>query len=141
MKSTLNKVFSAELFRFVLVGGISAVVEYALYFLFKPAFGYLVGNVVAFACTNIVTFILTRKYVFNSSDENKAQEAMLFTVCLAGALVTNQIALWALVEFGQMDDRIAKIIAIAVTVVWNFFTRKHVVFRNRGIVTERAANR
>src|SRR5690606_1935559 len=141
MKESLNRFFTGEFFRFVIVGGISAIIEYSLYFLFKPAFGYLLGNVIAFACTNIVTYMLTRKYVFASCNENKTQEAMLFTVCLVGALITNQIALWVLVEFGSMDDRIAKIVAIAVTVVWNFFTRKHVVFRNRDVATQRSTTK
>jgi putative flippase GtrA len=114
--------------------------EYALYFLFKPVFGYLVGNVVAFACTNVVTFMLTKRYVFNSGNgnENKSQEALLFALCLCGALLVNQITLWLLVEFAGLHDTIAKVAAIAVAVVWNFFTRKHVVFKNRVVATQGA---
>jgi putative flippase GtrA len=55
-----------------------------------------------------------------------------------GGLVVNQIVLWALVEFTAADYRIAKVIAIAITVIWNFFTRKHLVFRNR-VVAEQPA--
>jgi putative flippase GtrA len=140
MKVLFNKVVSAELFRFVVVGGVSALMEYALYFLFKPVFGYLAGNVVAFACTNVVTFMLTKRYVFNSGNgnENKSQEALLFALCLCGALLVNQITLWLLVEFAALHDTIAKVAAIAVAVVWNFFTRKHVVFKNRVVATQGA---
>lgn len=138
MKVLLNKFFTGPFFKFIIVGGISACIEYALYFLFKPLFGYLVGNVIAFGCTNIVTYLLTRRYVFTSSNSNKAQEAALYTACLVGSLVTNQVVLWGLVEFVTLDDRLAKAIAIGVTVVWNFFTRKHIVFRNREVVPEHA---
>jgi putative flippase GtrA len=56
-----------------------------------------------------------------------------------GALCVNQTVLWALVEFGGMDDKVAKAMAIAVAVFWNFFTRKHIVFRNREqVVPERS---
>jgi putative flippase GtrA len=140
MKALFSKVVSAEVFRFVVVGGLSALIEYSLYFLFKPVFGYLVGNVIAFACTNVVTYILTRRYVFNSPtvSQNRSQEAFLFVLCLCGALIANQITLVLLVKYGAVDDRIAKLAAIAVAVVWNFFTRKHVVFKNRQVATQSA---
>jgi len=128
---SFNRLFKKEFTRFVLVGGISAVLEYSLYFLFKSVLDYLVANVLAFALTNVATFILSRRYVFAPSGAKRSQEAALFFVCLMGALLVNQMVLWALVEFGTVDDKIAKAIAIAVTVIWNFFTRKHLVFRNR----------
>lgn len=140
MKVLFNKLVSAELFKFVFVGGISAVIEYSLYFLFKPVFGYLPGNVLAFVCTNVVTYILTKRYVFNSGNggENKTQEAILFAVCLCGALFANQLTLWLLVKHAGVHDAVAKVAAIAVAVVWNFFTRKHVVFKNRVVATQPA---
>ena len=141
MRAKINKFVSGEFFRFVLVGGISALIEYSLYFLFKPIFGYEKGNVIAFACTNIVTYFLTRRYVFASGGDNKTQEAILFILCLCGALIVNQFVLSSLVEFVAMDDRIGKGIAIAVTVIWNFFTRKHIVFRNRETVTQEARSK
>jgi putative flippase GtrA len=134
MKKLVSKIFTGEFIRFVIVGGISAVLEYSLYFLFKNFFDYLTANVVAFILTNIVTFVLTRRYVFVHSTNNKTSEAVLFTICLAGALAVSQAVLWALVEFLAMDDKIAKALAIAVAVIWNFFTRKYIVFRQRPVV-------
>jgi putative flippase GtrA len=133
-----NRLFKSEFARFVLVGGISAVLEYSLYFLFKSALDYLVANVLAFGLTNIVTFILSRRFVFAPSGNKRSQEAALFFGCLIGALLVNQVVLWALVEFVSVDDKIAKALAIVVTVIWNFFTRKHLVFRNREVATQEA---
>jgi len=134
----LNRLLKAEFARFVVVGGISAVLEYSLYFVFKTVVDYLIANILAFALTNIVTYVLTKRYVFNTTNENKVQTATLFAICLMGALLVNQIVLWALVEFLAVDDKIAKAIAIAVTVIWNFFTRKHFVFKNRAVATQEA---
>jgi putative flippase GtrA len=136
------KLLKAEFIKFVFVGGISAVIEFSLLILFVEKLGidYLIGNIVAFALTNIVTYVLSKRYVFNATTSvNKAQEAGLFFLCLLGGLVVNQIVLWALVEFTSIDYRIAKVIAIAITVIWNFFTRKHLVFRNREVVAEQPA--
>jgi putative flippase GtrA len=132
----LRRLLKAEFTRFVIVGGISAVLEYSLYFAFKNIADYRVANVLAFVLTNIVTYILTKRYVFTSSTQAKGQEALLFAICLAGALAVNQAVLWALVEFVSLDDKIAKAVAIAVAVVWNFFTRKYIVFRNHGVAKQ-----
>ncbi|HEY9005530.1 GtrA family protein [Ohtaekwangia sp.] len=135
------KLLKAEFVKFVVVGGISAVLEFSLLILFveKLSMDYLIGNVIAFALTNIVTYVLSKRYVFNAATSaNKAQEAGLFFLCLLGGLLVNQIVLWIFVEFTSLDYRIAKVIAIAITVIWNFFTRKHLVFRNRPVAAQQA---
>src|SRR5690606_19833928 len=135
MMTLVKRILNGAFFKFVIVGIISAITEYLLYFLFKGLFNYcLVANVVAFAITNVMTFALSRRFVFESSNQNKAEEAKLFTVCLIGALCVNQIVLWSLVDLAAMDDRIAKGLAIAITVIWNYFTRKHIVFKDREAV-------
>ncbi|HYG19816.1 MAG TPA: GtrA family protein [Ohtaekwangia sp.] len=141
MRALIKKTFTAEFSKFIIVGVVSALIEYSLFFLFKAYINYLIANIIAFGLTNIVTFVLTRRYVFNGSRNNKYYEATLFVICLAGALVVNQIVLWALVEFASTDKGIAKAIAIGLTVIWNFFTRKHVVFRNRQVAPERSSTK
>lgn len=133
LPASLQKILTPEVIKFVLVGGFSAMLEFSLLILLveKVHTDYRVANVLAFAVTNVFTYILTRRYVFNASNNNRTYEALLFTLCLLGGLLVNQVVLWVLVEFTPIDYRIAKVVAILVTVVWNFFTRKHLVFRNR----------
>lgn len=136
----IHKLLKGEFFKFVLVGGVSAVIEFSLLILFVERFGidYQVGNVAAFALTNIVTYILSKRFVFGAAAGASRLQAGLFFVCLMGGLLVNQAVLHGLVEFASFDYRIAKIIAIAVTVIWNFFTRKHLVFRNRTVAAHEA---
>ena len=141
MMTIIKKILSGAFIKFAIVGGISAVIEYLLYFVFKTSLNYLVANVLAFGLTNILTFALSRKYVFASENSNKTEEAKLYVVCLAGALCVNQVVLWGRVEFGTMDDKFAKAMAIAVTVFWNYFTRKHIVFKNREVVAQRSPSK
>lgn len=120
-----------QVIRFTIVGGASAILEFSLLVLMveKLKLGYLTGNVLAFSLTNIVTYLLSRHFVFSPTDKKKSYEAVLFIVFLFGGLLINQSVLWAVVEFGGLDYRISKVIAILVTIVWNFFTRKYIVFK------------
>jgi putative flippase GtrA len=135
MKSILGKFFTIEFLKFVVVGVISAAIEFSLLFLLKKYIDYRAANIFAFVITNVFTFILTRRYVFTTTG-NKAEEQKLFILCLVGALAVNHVVLWSLVEFGSVDMRLAKVTAIGITVIWNFLTRKHIVFRNREIAAE-----
>jgi putative flippase GtrA len=137
MKAALNRFLTTELLRFIVVGIISATIEFSLLFLFKLYIDYRAANILAFVVTNIITFTLTRRYVFTSSG-NKAVEQKLFVICLGGALLVNHVVLWSLVEYVSLDMRLAKITAISITVVWNYLTRKNIVFRNRQAVPEAA---
>lgn len=126
-----RKLISPEFLKFATVGGISALIEFALFnWLFKLGIDYLIANVVAFGITNIVTYILSKIYVFGSSSGNKVTEAILFFVCLLGALLISQFILWVLVGYASMDELFAKGIAMAIAIVWNFFSRKYIVFKH-----------
>ncbi len=138
IQTVFRKLFSPEFLKFAIVGGISALIEYSLYLSLKLWMDYLTANIVAFAITNIVTYILSKIYVFGSSDGNKVMEAILFFTCLGGALLISQFTLWVLVDHIGLDDRIAKAIAMSIAIVWNFFTRKHIVFRHALKVTDQS---
>jgi putative flippase GtrA len=135
------KLLTSEFSKFVLVGGISAAIEFSLLYIFVEhvLLDVLVANTIAFILTNIVTFTLTKLFVFNSkSNSNKVQETGMFALCLLGGLIVNQIVMWTLVQI-NIDYLVAKVVAIAVTVIWNFFTRKYFVFRNREVVPQQSA--
>lgn len=138
MIKLFKKTITPEFQRFLVVGVISAIIEYALLFLFKIQMDYKIANIFAIVLTNIVTFYLSNRYVFNTGTGNKRVELTLFILCLCGALLVNQTVLSMLVDFGGMDIKIAKAIAIGVTVIWNFITRKHIVFRNREVTAEQS---
>lgn len=131
MKTLIARYLDTKFFRFIIVGLISAAIEFSLYFLFTLVINYQLANVVSFALTNVVTFLLSRKYVFVSNNDSTSEEITLFVLCLCGALVVSQTVLWAFVEYGNINDKIAKGFAICVAVIWNYFTRKHIVFRSR----------
>lgn len=139
MVRNLKQLLTAEFLRFLIVGVISAALEFSLLILFVEELHiqYLIGNIIAFALTNVLTYVLSSRFVFGATNTSKKfQEAGLFFIFLAGGLILNQLVLWILVEFTVIDYRLAKVAAIAVTVIWNFFTRKHFVFRNREVATQ-----
>ena len=121
-----------QFFRYAIVGGIATGVDFGTYVLFTDVFSvyYLISNVIAF-CTGLVTnYFLSVIWVFPVKlMKNKFLEFLVYGSIGAVGLGLNTLFLWFFTDILFIDDKISKIIAIALVVLWNFFARKYVLFR------------
>lgn len=92
------------------------------------AWSYLASNICAFLVVNVLNYIISRKWVFESTGIKRRYEFPTFLFFVTVGLAINQVTLWYLVESWDIDYRLAKIFATVVIVAWNFFTRKYLVF-------------
>jgi putative flippase GtrA len=127
--------------RYIIAGGLSAAIEIGTLILLVEVFHmtYLRGNVIAFLFTTIFNYILSRKWVFKSEPHKKNKkrvELPVFMFFVGCGFLINQGALWFFVSQIGMRYEIAKIVAIAFVVIWNFFTRKFIVFKKLVPVSE-----
>lgn len=121
------------------VGGMAAIVEWAMFFLFSSVLfvDYLYATVLAFIFSTTANWILGRLLTFkHSSYENKrAMELILvFAVSLVG-LLFNMLLMYLFVTIlGMNTDMLkvlAKILATGIVFVWNFLGRKIFVYTER----------
>lgn len=119
--------------RFLIVGCSSALIEIGILIMLveRMAASYLNANVIAFVITNLLNYSLSRIWVFTSDNNKVLSEFLTFILFVSVGLGINQLFLWVFVEYGQLDYKVSKVIAIAFTVIWNFLTRKHLVFKNK----------
>ena len=136
MRAMINRItqrlVEIQVFRFAVVGALSAFLETGLLIFFVEIAGisYLWGNGVAFLITNLFNFILSRTWVFERGSKAIHNQAILFYIIVLVGLGFNQAIMYLLVEYATMDYRIAKIVALIVVVFWNFFGKKKLVFEN-----------
>lgn len=122
--------------RYIIVGGISAALELATLILLVEVFGmpYLRGNIVAFSLIVILNYILSRKWVFQSSGETKKRiEFPVFMFFVGCGFIINQSGLWFFASILGMHYEIAKIVSIIFVVIWNYFTRRNIIFKRKQI--------
>ncbi|MBL0742208.1 GtrA family protein [Chryseolinea sp. Jin1] len=110
-------------------------------FVERFALSYLVANVFAFLITCIINYYLSRKWVFERTGERKRVEFMLFMFFVTCGLLISQFVMWVCVGQWHIDYRISKVIATGFVVIWNFFTRKHVVFNRLDTLKSRFSRR
>jgi putative flippase GtrA len=119
-----------RLFRFVVAGGLSALLEMFLLIILveKAHLNYLIANCISFILTNIFNYLLSRHWVFGKSDKVIKVEASLFLFVASFGLALNQIIMWCLTDLLNYNYKIAKLVAILAVVIWNFYGKKILVF-------------
>lgn len=125
--SDKNKNLFVQIFKFIIVGGIATIIDWAIYYVLynflhvKP----LIANILSFSVSVIYNYTASVKWVFdvNGSKSKKKMfiEFMIFSI--VGLLLT-ELLLWIGIDLINMNAMIAKIIATAIVMVFNFVTRK-----------------
>ena len=117
--------------RFLIVGLFCASVEYITFHVSIRTFeiGYLEANVLSLVIAIIINYSLSRTFVFAKSKYSKRVEFLSFIFFSILAISLNQYILWLLFKVLENDIRASKLIAIVFVAVFNYLTKKYLVFK------------
>ena len=122
----MQKLF-AQVVKFVIVGGLSFVIDFILYLGFTRGFGMveMLAQVLAFSLSLIFNYVMSMRYVFVSKDElKKHHEFVIFVILSILGAGLNWALFYAMVYLLLINDLITKIVVAGVVMVFNFVTRK-----------------
>jgi len=116
-----------QLIRFGFVGGIAFLIDYGILVFLTEVFSIhvLISNAIAFTVAVIVNYILSIKWVFHlhGKRNHKTDFIVFISLSIIGLLI-NQLIMWLLIDKIYIHYMIAKLVATAVVLVFNFITRK-----------------
>lgn len=121
-----NKLFM-QIFKFLFVGGLAFVIDYAVLIVCKEVFGLtvLLSAAIAFTVSVVFNYILSIKWVFDINKENSnTRNFTLFIIFSVIGLGLTELIMWFGVNVLLISYLIVKIIATAIVMVFNFITRK-----------------
>lgn len=129
-----------QILKFAVVGGISFVVDFLVYGISCNVLGihYIIAGVLGFVISVIVNYLLSMKFVFESKDDmSKGSEFVVFVILSLIGMVLNSVILFVCIDLLYMNwmwlnsvvdieimNLVAKIVATAIVMVYNFITRK-----------------
>ncbi len=118
-----------EIERFVIVGGLSFLVDYALLFALTEFAGvnYLCSAAVSFTVSVIFNYILCVKFVFKNAGKQSFRQKVLFIGSSVIGLFLNQLCMWIGVEFLNLHYMLTKILATAIVTFWNYVMKRKAV--------------
>jgi putative flippase GtrA len=129
---------SHQVVRYAAVGFINTVIDFGLLFLLKSlGIPVELANICSTGTAFVFSFFANKKYTFKTTDTNVAREMVLFViVTLFGLWVLQTIVMnltMPLIKQIVGDQNIAlliaKLIATAVSLVWNYVLYSKLVFK------------
>ena len=129
--SQINQLlFTNDFIKFIISGILSVILEFFILILLVERFriSILISNSIAFIITNIFNYILSRIWVFGKSHRRIRHEVLLFFATAAIGLAINQGIMKIIVDIYIINYKLAKLVAVVLVVVWNFLTKKYLVF-------------
>ncbi len=157
----LHKTFG-EILRFLIVGVIATLVDMfvmgvVMYFMepdIYPSFlnvfvntpnpstlATIVGTAVGFAVGVIVNYILSIIFVFNEKGNSKTATGFLtFLVLSVIGLVINMGGMYLGYDVIGWNQWLVKIIMVVLVLIYNYISKRLILFRNKKIINENAKN-
>jgi putative flippase GtrA len=124
--------------RFLAVGGVNTAIDFGLLFLLK-AFGLptISANVISTTTAFCFSFFANKKYTFKTTDTNIKREIVLFVIVTLFGLWVLQTLVINVVTFelafahlpAGLVLLIAKLLATAVSLAWNYILYSRLVFK------------
>ncbi len=117
--------------RYFLVGGISAVLEWAIFafFLYVIDHHYLISGVFSFLLATAANYFLSVRFVFGTGRRARTQRIFLLYLVSAIGIVFNLGVLIIGIDLIGMHEMAAKIVATCSVFGWNFAARYFFVFQ------------
>lgn len=141
MKELIER--NADKFRFVLVGGLNTLIDFALLFmLVSTGLGRIPSNLISTTVAFLFSFFANRSFTFRAGSGNiKRQFGLFFAVTLFGLWVIQpviiELTIWFIKDLDLNESTnlfIAKLLATFATLVWNYLLYSKLVFKNKGEV-------
>ena len=148
-----HKKLLLEILRFLLVGGLATLVDFAFYELFRfvllksisSNINLIISTTIGFLCGNIVNYILSILFVFKGAKEDKKTQSIkafiVFTLIgVAGLGIKILVQSCGMILAGEwfnttnefylwLIDTFVYCIATLMVLIWNYVGRKLFIFK------------
>ncbi|MBA1232723.1 GtrA family protein [Pseudomonas viridiflava] len=113
ISQTISKIFKQDLVRFLMSGGFNTALTYVIYLTLLMFFSYNISYTFSYLIGILLAYTLNRFFVFRSHQGFRSV-IMLPLIYLAQYILSLAI-LWLWVERIQLDERLAPLAAIIIT--------------------------
>lgn len=116
--------------RYVLIAGFATLIDISLLYALTEFIGiwYFYSSIISYTSGVIPNYLLNKYFNFkNKSKKVFAQLSIWMGISLIGLIITQWI-IFVFVEMFGLWYMFSKLIAIAITLFWNFYVNKQITF-------------
>lgn len=127
---SLSPELITKIFKFAIVGFTSFFIDMGVTYLVKEKtrYGQYVANTCGFIVAVSFNFTMNRSWTFNSHDQNIQGQFMWYIASMIFGLLISNILIYFFNEKWKINFYIAKLLATAVVMVWNFVVNNLWIF-------------
>jgi putative flippase GtrA len=119
--------------RYFFVGGTAAALDFVVFALLTKGFqaDWFWSAMTSFVFATLLNYVLSIRFVFQSGarfSRKHHELSLVFLVSLIG-LAINQSVLWVCIDKAHIEPLAAKVVGTGVVFFWNYFARRHFVFK------------
>ncbi len=121
-----------ELYKYILVGGVGAIIDLSLFFLLRHYLDlhYLILGAFSLLAATLVNFILCNNFVFKHNKRHSKLSRFVLTYLVSGiGFLIHVSCLFFAVEWLLLPILMGKFFAMGAAFGWNFLSRKYFVFQ------------
>lgn len=126
-----------ELINYLIFGVLTTVISLAVYYLsiftfLNPdiAIQLQIANIISWVAGVTFAYFTNRKFVFESKNENKLQEATKFVSSRLTTLLLDMFIMWLFVTILHFNNKIMKLVSQVIIIIGNYILSKLLVFKN-----------
>lgn len=125
MKSlfVIDKLLISKFLKFGIVGCSGMIIDFGITYLCKEILriNKFISNVIGFIIAATSNYFLNRIWTFNSQTEEIGVQYIQFMIVSTIGLAINSLSLYFFNEKLKWNFYLSKLVAIAITTIWNFF--------------------
>lgn len=128
--------FFIQVFRYGFSGGFVFLVDFSLLYILTDLVGlhYLISSTISAFIGTLLSYFFNVKWVFNSRRfGSKSREITIFFIISGIGFVLTPVLMFVFTTRIGLYYLISKIIVTAITVTWNFFAKKLILFPEKHI--------
>jgi putative flippase GtrA len=127
----IDKLLLSKLLKFGIVGCSGMIIDFGTTYLCKEILkiNKFLSNGIGFILAATSNYFLNRSWTFNSQSEDIGTQYVQFMIVSTIGLGINSFVLYLLSEKLKWNFYFSKLIAIAITTIWNFFANLLFTFK------------
>ncbi|MCF7815161.1 MAG: GtrA family protein [Candidatus Cloacimonetes bacterium] len=128
-----NDNIKIQFFRYVIVGGLAFIIDYISLYLLTEFLNiyYLLSAAISFIMGLIVNYIISIKWVFQTSEQKSRIQFFVYGLIGVIGLGLNELIIWLLTDKADLFYMHSKLVAAVIVLLWNFLARRKLMMREK----------
>lgn len=119
-----------SLIKFCMVGASNTLISLAIYYgLLSLGIHYAVAITAGYIISSISGFFLSKTWVFKKNTETTQKSIVKYYILYASALLLNVICMSVFIKGLRINEKIAPILTVVITTIYNFILSRNWVFK------------